>query len=99
MGSLRIDGSGLEFAISPRDMKQRTILVILSNRLDRNQKIRFIEIDCDDKGNILKERPLRSEPKESRFDEVWENDEGKPDMSTCHRFKRKYGHRLQKKAK
>ena len=80
-------------------MKERTILVILSNRLDRNQKVRFIEIEADDKGNILKERPLRSEPKEARFDEVWENDEGKPDMSTCHRFKRKYGHRLQKKAK
>lgn len=80
-------------------MKQRTILVILSNRLDRNQKIRFIEIDADDKGNILKERPLRSEPKEARFDEVWENDEGKPDMSTCHRFKRKYGHRLQRPSK
>ncbi len=77
---------------------KRKILVILSNRLNRNQKIRYLELDCDDKGNILKEHPLRSEPRESRFDEVWENDEGKPDMSTCHRFKRKYRHKLEKKA-
>jgi hypothetical protein len=78
-------------------MKKRTILVILSNRLDRNHKVRFLEVDCDDKGNILKEHSLRAEPREARYDEVWENDEGKPDMSTCHRFKRKYGHRLQRK--
>ncbi len=77
---------------------KRKILVILSNRLNRNQKVRYLELDCDDKGNILKEHPLRSEPRESRFDEVWENDEGKPDMSTCHRFKRKYRHKLEKKA-
>ena len=30
---------------------------------------------------------------------VYINDEGKPDMSTCHRFKRKYGHKLQKAKK
>lgn len=75
---------------------QRKVLVILSNRLNRLQKCKYIELDCDDKGNILKERPLRSEPKEARFDEIWENDEGKPDMSTCHRFKRKYRHKLEK---
>ncbi len=75
--------------------KQRKVLVILSNRLNRNQKVHFFELDCDDKGNILKERKLRSEPRAARYDEVWENDEGKPDMSTCHRFKRKYRHRLE----
>jgi hypothetical protein len=78
-------------------MKERKILVILSNRLNRTQKVRFLELDCDDKGNILKEHPLRAEPKVARFDEVWENDDGKSDMATCHRFKRKYRHKLEKK--
>lgn len=76
---------------------KRTILVILSNRLNRNHKTKFLEVDCDDKGNILKERPLRAEPKEARYAEVWENDEGKPDMSSCNRFKRKYRHKLEQK--
>jgi hypothetical protein len=76
--------------------KRRKVLVILSNRLNRWQKVHYVEIECDDKGSILKERPLQREPKEPGFDEVWENDEGKPNMSTCHRFKRRYGHRLQK---
>jgi hypothetical protein len=79
------------------DMKEkRSVLVILSNRLNRNEKVRFFEVLCDDKGNILKEQKLRSEPREPRFDEVWENDDGKPDMSTCHRFKRKYRHKLER---
>jgi len=75
---------------------KRKILVMLSNRLNRMQKVRYLELDADDKGNILKQRPLRSQPRKARFDEVWENDEGKPDMSTCHRFKRKYRHPLEK---
>jgi hypothetical protein len=77
-------------------MKERKILVILSNRLNANQKVKFLELDCDDKGNILKEKPLRSQPKQRLYDEVWENDEGKTDMSSCHRFKRKYRHALEK---
>ncbi len=77
--------------------ENRTVLVILSNRLNRSQKVNFFEVECDDKGNILKEQKLRSEPKEARFDEVWENDDGKPDMSTCNRFKRKYRHKLERK--
>jgi hypothetical protein len=77
--------------------KKRTILVILSNRVNRNQKARFFEVDCDDKGNILKEEPLRSEPREARFDEVWENDDGKPEISSCNSFKRKYRHKLERK--
>lgn len=76
---------------------KRKILVILSNRLNRSQKARFIELDCDEKGNILKERPLRSQPREPRFDEIWENDDGKTSMSSCHRFKRKYRHALEKR--
>ncbi len=78
---------------------KRKILVILSNRLDRLQKPRFLELDCDDKGNILKERSLRGQPKEARFDEVWENDDGKTSMSSCNRFKRKYRHALEKPKK
>ncbi len=76
---------------------KRKILVILSNRLNTFQKVRFVEVDCDDKGDILKEKPLRSQPREARYDEVWENDEGKESMAACHRFKRKYRHPLQKK--
>jgi len=78
-------------------MTKRTILVILSNRWDRNQKPRFLEIDCDEEGTILKERRLRARPREARFDEVWENDEGRTDFNACHRFKRQYGHKLQKR--
>lgn len=77
--------------------EKRKVLVILSNRLNRNDKIRFFEVECDDKGNILKEKTLRSEPREARFDEVWENDDGKHEMSTCNRFKRKYRHKLERK--
>ena len=79
-----------------KSIAKRKILVILFNRWNRNQKRVFIELDCDPEGNILKQQPLRGEPREARFDEVWENDEGKPDMSTCHRFKRKYRHKLEK---
>jgi hypothetical protein len=75
---------------------KRTVLVILSNRLNRSQKPRFIEVRCDEEGNILKQRALRAQPREARFDEVWENDDGKTDFASCHSFKRKYGHALQK---
>jgi len=76
---------------------KRKVLVILSNRLNRFQMPRFIEVDCDEKGNILKERSLRARPREPRYDEVWENDDGKTEFSSCHSFKRKYGHALQKR--
>jgi hypothetical protein len=75
---------------------KRKVLVILSNRLNRSAKPRFIELVCDEEGNILKERALRSRPGEPRYDEVWENDDGKTDFTSCHSFKRKYGHALQK---
>ena len=74
---------------------KRKVLVILSNRLNRLQKPRFIELDCDPEGNILKQQTLRSEPREARFDEVWENDDGKTDFASCHSFKRKYRHALE----
>ena len=75
---------------------KRKILIILSNRWNRNHKVRFLELDCDPEGNILKQRPLPREPREKRFNEVWENDEGRTEFESCHRFKRKYGHKLQK---
>ena len=75
---------------------KRKVLVILSNRLNRLQKARFIELDCDAEGSILKERLLRSQPREPRYHEVWENDDGKTDFASCHSFKRKYRHPLEK---
>ena len=78
--------------------KQRKILVILSNRLNRSQKPRFIELDCDDKGNIFKEHALRSQPREPRYAEVWENDDGRLSLSSCYNLKRKYRHPLEKRA-
>ncbi len=75
---------------------KRKVLVILSNRYNRSQKPRFLELDCDAEGNILKEHALRSQPREPRYDEVWENDQGKTDFAACHRFSRKYGHKLEK---
>jgi hypothetical protein len=71
-------------------------LVILSNRLNRSQKARFIEIDCDDKGNILKEHALRAQPRQPLYHEVWVNEEGKTDIASCRSFKRKYRHPLEK---
>jgi hypothetical protein len=76
---------------------KRKVLVILSNRWNRSQKPRFLELACDEKGNILKERPLRSKPAKPIYDEVWESDEGKTSLSSAYRLKRKYGHALQRR--
>ncbi len=76
--------------------KTRKVLVILSNRWNRLQKPRFLELDCDPEGNILKQKPLRGTPAKPHYDEVWENDEGKNEFDACHKFSRKYGHKLQK---
>jgi hypothetical protein len=76
--------------------KNRKVLVILSNRWNRSQKPRFVELDCDEKGNILKESPLRGRPGKPVYDEVWESDEGKTSLSSAYRLKRKYGHALQR---
>ena len=76
---------------------KRKILVILSNRLNRAQKTRFIELDCDDKGTILKEHALRSQPRQPRYHEVWENDDGKTSLSSSYRLKRRYRHPLEKR--
>ncbi len=77
-------------------MKKRKVLVILSNRWNPGQKTTHLEVECDDKGNILKEHRLTRAPREPLYDEVWENDEGRTDFAACHRFKRRYGHKLQK---
>jgi len=76
---------------------KRKILVILSNRWNKSQKPRFLELDADNKGTILKERALRSQPKKPAYDEVWENDEGKSTLASCNRIKRKYRHSLEKR--
>ncbi len=73
---------------------KRKVLIILSDRLNRLQKPHYLELDCDDQGTILKQRRLRAEPKQAIYQEVWENDEGRRDMETCHRFHKKYVHRL-----
>jgi hypothetical protein len=78
--------------------KKRKILVILSNRLNRVQKARFLELQCDQEGNIYEQHKLRVEPRKPAFDEVWENDEGRTEFASCFRFKRRYGHKLQKQA-
>ncbi len=76
---------------------RRNILVILTNRWNPRQKPKFIELSADDQGNIHDERPLRARPRQPVYDEVWENDEGRADWDSCHRFSRDYKHPLQKR--
>ncbi len=78
--------------------KKRLVLVILTNRFNRNQKPRFIEVACKSDGAILKESVLRREPTEPRYDEVWGNDDGKTSLATCTRVSRLYTHPLQAKS-
>lgn len=75
---------------------KRKVLVILSNRYNRGQEPRFLELDCDAEGNIHKEVTLKKTPTEKIYDEVWENDQGKNEFAACHKFSRKYSHKLQK---
>jgi hypothetical protein len=77
--------------------KPRKILVILTNRVQRSQRPRYIELVADDQGNVLKERLLRARPAKPVFDEVWENDDGKDDWTACKGFRRRYPHPLEKK--
>jgi hypothetical protein len=89
-------GAGAIFLYPLPMKKKRTVLVVLRNRWNRAQKPRFLELDCDPEGNILKERTLRRPPTKAVYDEVWENDEGKNEFAACHKFSRKYGHKLQR---
>lgn len=79
-----------------KEPKDRKVLVIMSNRLNRFQKSRYVALKCDEKGNILEEAPLRAEPRRAIYDEVWENDEGRTSLSSCYRIKRRYQHPLVK---
>jgi len=94
-----IDGAGRLMPRYPamKKTEKRTILVILRNRLAPSQPARYVELDCDAKGTILEERPLKREPRDARYDEVWQNDEGKDTLKFTHRIKRIYRHPLQKK--
>ena len=76
---------------------KRKVLIILSNRFNRSQKPRFVELDCDNEGNIKSEQTLKREPRQPVYDEVWENDEGRTSFSSAYRLKRKYTHPLAKK--
>jgi hypothetical protein len=76
--------------------KTRTILVILSNRFNRNEKPRFVELSCKGDGTILKERALRKKPAKAIYDEIWNNDQGKESLHTCTRMTRLYRHPLQR---
>ncbi len=92
-GSLLLAGLKTKKA---QKLKKRKVLIILSNRWNRLEEPRFLELDCDAEGTIYEERKLRGQPGQAVYDEVWENDEAKTDFASCHRFKRHYGHKLQK---
>jgi hypothetical protein len=77
---------------------KRKILIILSNRFNPSQKPRYIELESDDQGNIVSEKPLRGAPRKREFREIWENDEGRTSFSSAYRMKRKYKHPLLKPA-
>jgi hypothetical protein len=76
--------------------KTRTILVVLTNRFNRNEKPRFWELSCKADGTILKERVLKRKPVRAVYDEVWSNDQGKESLHTCTRMTRLYRHPLQR---
>jgi hypothetical protein len=78
---------------------KRKILVILSNRFSPAKKSRYVELQCDDEGNIQKEKPLRTQPRKPEYNEIWENDEGRTSFSSAYRMKRRYKHPLLKQPK
>ncbi|MBM3881458.1 MAG: hypothetical protein FJ387_17325 [Verrucomicrobia bacterium] len=80
----------------PKD-QPRDVLVVLSNRLSLNAPVYHVELRCKADGTILKETPLKREPQEARFDEVWVNEEGKRTIADCTRFKRIYRHKLERR--
>jgi hypothetical protein len=76
----------------------RKVLVILSDRLNRQKKPRHFELLCKPDGTILKETLLKRLPTKPAYEEVWQNDEGKPSLATCTRMSRMYRHPLEKSA-
>lgn len=82
----------------PETDQPRRVLAILSNRFLPGSEPRYFELLCESDGAILEERQLEQAPTEAVYDEVWENDEGRTDLDSCHRIKRQYRHRLLKKS-
>ena len=78
--------------------KPRCVLAILTNRFLPGSRPRYFELVCESDGRILRERRLEKAPVKPVYDEVWENDEGRTDLDSCHRIKRQYRHRLLKQA-
>ena len=74
----------------------RKILIILSDRLNRQKKTRHFELLCKPDGTILKETLLKRLPAKPRYEEVWQNEEGKPSLARCTRMSRMYRHPLEK---
>ena len=79
-----------------RKNSARKVLVILSDRLNRQKKPRNFELLCKPDGTILKEKLLNRVPTKPAYAEVWQNDEGKPSLEVCTRMSRIYRHPLEK---
>ena len=79
-----------------RKNSSRKIMVILSDRLNRQKKPRYFELLCKPDGTILKETLLKRVPIKPVYAEVWQNDEGKPSLEVCTRMSRRYRHPLEK---
>jgi hypothetical protein len=73
---------------------KRQILVILKNRFNPSQAAKYIELECKSDGSILKEQVLKRVPREAKYEEVWENNEGKTELASCMRMSKKYTHPL-----
>ena len=73
----------------PYWVTKRKKLIVLSNHWNRTEKPRFLELECDAQGNILKQRSLRGRPAQPRYHEVWGNDEARTDFASFRSFRRK----------
>jgi hypothetical protein len=76
----------------------RKVLVILSNRFNRLQQPKYLELEAKADGSILRQRSLRGTPRKPIYDEVWENDDAKTSLDSCTRMRHRYNHPLQRKA-
>jgi hypothetical protein len=73
---------------------KRKILVILKNRFTPTKPGKYIELDCKSDGTILKEQVLKRPPREAKYEEVWENHDGKTELASCMRMSKQYRHPL-----
>ena len=78
---------------------KRKILVILSDRLNKQKKPLHLELLCKPDGTILKETRLTRLPTKPCYDEVWKNDDGKSSLDTCTSMSRMYRHALENPVK